>query len=201
MIKLIFARQHTRPSRTVLQPEGTTVKTKIWGRLCAYIFLVAGHRCKITWTHWYRYIVGGSSVSRSSYLGFDFPWSAPLFGNGLHLTCFSLATIVPTIITSPIYRTRSYIRTLQPSIVTLKTAAIAEYLNISWSRGIFYINTYVSSFFLNTYRLKYMWSEKSNSSHIIFWNYHNVFKFKRKVKKDSYMPLDGLQNKFTIYTK
>ena len=42
--------------------------------------------------------------------------------------------------TSPIYRTRSYIPTLQPSIVTLKTAANAEHQRITWYLNIFITN-------------------------------------------------------------
>jgi len=41
---------------------------------------------------------------------------------------------------SPIYRTRSYIPTLQPSIVTLKTAANAEHQQITWYLNIFITN-------------------------------------------------------------
>ena len=46
-----------------------------------------------------------------------------------------------SVITSPIYRTCSYIPTLQPSIVTLKTAANAEHQQIMWHpRNIFITN-------------------------------------------------------------
>ena len=43
-------------------------------------------------------------------------------------------------ITSSIYRTRSYIPTLQPSIVTLKMAANAKHQWIMWYLNIFITN-------------------------------------------------------------
>ena len=63
-------------------------------------------------------------------------------------------------VTSPIYRPRSYIPTLQPSIVTLKTAANAEHQRITWNPKIFLLqikseNTYGDNFKFNRWSLNF----------------------------------------------
>ena len=54
-------------------------------------------------------------------------------------------------VTSPIYRTCSYIRTLQPSIVTLKTAANAKHPRITWQ-----LNIFITNFNQQNYNLNYL---------------------------------------------